>query len=193
MEPGILPSRQLAGRRTERACLTLPNPIRSSSHRFPPQEIQLVSNIEQIAADLDANFSSRQRLPPMEPEKLGQTVLVVDDDWAIRKFVKMLLESEGYDLLTADGAASAMELYDHSPVALLLTDVVMPNIDGPKLADLLLQREPQLRVLFMSGSENVSRGYGCVAKPFTGTRLIRRIGQVLESLPSTSCGRTAAA
>jgi len=152
-----------------------------------------VSNIEQIAADLAANFRSRQWLPPMELEKLSQTILVVDDDYAIRKLVKILLESEGYNVLTADGAASAMELYDQSPVALLLTDVVMPNINGLELADLLLQREPQLRVLFMSGSEGASRGYGCVAKPFTGTGLIRKVGEVLESLPHDQASRTVAA
>jgi CheY-like chemotaxis protein len=129
----------------------------------------------------------------MEPDKLHQTILVVDDDYAIRRFVKIVLENEGYDVLAADGAESAMKLYDQSTVALLLTDVVMPSIDGLELADRLLRREPQLRILFMSGSENASRGFGCVAKPFTGVGLIRRVGEVLESLPTTRLGQTAAA
>jgi len=129
----------------------------------------------------------------MEPSKLNQMILVVDDDYAVRKLVKIVLETEGYDVLTADGAETAMKLYDQSPVALLLTDVVMPNIDGPELADLLLQREPQLRVLFMSGSEGASRGYGCVTKPFTGAGLIRRVGEVLESLPRNQASRAVAA
>jgi two-component system response regulator TtrR len=128
----------------------------------------------------------------MELGKSTQTILVVDDDRAIRTLVKTLLELEGYAVVTAEGAEAAMELYDPSTIALLLTDVVMPDISGLELADQLLQREPQLRILFMSGSEEANRGFGCVAKPFTGARLIRRVGEVLESLPTTQVARTAA-
>ena len=132
---------------------------------------------------------------PMEPGKSSQTILVVDDDCAIRTLVRVFLENEGYAVLIADNAETAMKLYtEHqSTVALLLTDVVMPNINGLELADQLLRREPQLRILFMSGSEDVSRGFGCVAKPFTGTGLIRRVGEVLESLSPAQVARTAAA
>ena len=132
---------------------------------------------------------------PMEPGKSSQTILVVDDDCAIRTLVRVFLENEGYAVLIADNAETAMKLYtEHqSAVALLLTDVVMPNINGLELADQLLRREPQLRILFMSGSEDVSRGFGCVAKPFTGTGLIRRVGEVLESLSPAQVARTAAA
>jgi len=94
------------------------------------------------------------------------TILVVDDDCAIRTLVKTLLEVEGYAVLIADDGETAMKLYDQSTVAMLLTDVVMPNMNGLELADRLLRREPQLRVLFMSGSGDASRGFGCVAKPF---------------------------
>lgn len=123
----------------------------------------------------------------MEPDKSSQTILVVDDDSAIRKLVRVFLEIEGYAVLIAEDAETAMRLYaEHqSSVALLLTDVVMPNMNGLELADHLLRREPQLRILFMSGSEDASRGFGCVAKPFTGTGLVRRVGEVLQSLPAT--------
>ena len=120
--------------------------------------------------------------------KSTQTILVVDDNPSIRTLVKGVLETEGYAVLLADGAETAMTLYDQSTVALLLTDVAMPVIDGLELADQLLRREPQLRILFMSGSENVSRGFGCVAKPFTGAGLIHRVGEVLSSVPVTQAG-----
>jgi two-component system cell cycle sensor histidine kinase/response regulator CckA len=107
--------------------------------------------------------------------------LVVDDDCAIRMLVKALLETEGYAVLIAADAETALKLFDSSTVALLLTDVVMPDMNGPELADQLLRREPQLPILFMSGSEDASRGFGCVAKPFTGAGLIRRVGEVLQS------------
>ncbi|MBZ5596351.1 MAG: response regulator [Acidobacteriia bacterium] len=131
----------------------------------------------------------------MEPDKSSQTILVVDDDCSIRTFVKLFLEIEGYAVLIAHDAETAMKLYtEHqSTVALLLTDVVMPNMNGLELADQLLSREPQLPILFMSGSEDASRGIGCVAKPFTVAGLIRRVGEVLESRSPAQLARTAAA
>ena len=119
--------------------------------------------------------------PCVEPVKPSRTILVVDDDCAIRMLVKALLETEGYAVLIAADAETALKLFDSSTVALLLTDVVMPDMNGPELADQLLRREPQLPILFMSGSEDASRGFGCVAKPFTGAGLIRRVGEVLQS------------
>jgi len=119
--------------------------------------------------------------------------LVVDDDCAIRTLVKTLLEIEGYAVLIADDGKTAMKLYDQSTVALLLTDVVMPHMNGLELADQLLQREPELRILFMSGTEDANRGFGCVAKPFTAAGLLRRVSEVLESLPAVQVARTTAA
>ncbi len=126
----------------------------------------------------------------MESHKSSQVILVVDDDRAIRTLVKVLLEAEGYTVLIADGAETALQLYEPSKVALLLTDVMMPNMNGLELADQLLKREPQLRILFMSGSEEVNRGFGCMAKPFTGAGLVRRIGEALESSPKPQLART---
>lgn len=119
----------------------------------------------------------------MELRKQSQTILVVDDDCAIYKLVKLLLELEGYTVLTADSAESAMTLYrEHqSAVALLVTDVEMPNASGLELADRVLQLEPGLRILFMSAIGGVRRGFGCVAKPFTQAQLIGRVGEVLAS------------
>jgi len=117
------------------------------------------------------------------PSTLSETILVVDDDCNVSTLVKALLESEGYTVLLAADAGTAMEVYQEyqSAVVLLLTDVVMPNINGLELADRLLEREPHLRVLFMSGSGDASRCFGCVAKPFTGASLIGRVGEVLKS------------
>jgi CheY-like chemotaxis protein len=120
-----------------------------------------------------------------EPRKSSGAILVVDDNQAILTLVKSFLEIEGYTVLMAADAETAMKLYDRSKVALLLTDVVMPDMSGLELADQLLQREPELRILFMSGSAEASRGFGCVAKPFTGDGLIRRVGEALQGLPTT--------
>jgi two-component system cell cycle sensor histidine kinase/response regulator CckA len=126
----------------------------------------------------------------MELRKQSQTILVVDDHCAIAKLVKLFLELEGYTVLTADNAESAMNLYrEHqSAVALLLTDVEMPNVSGVDLADRVLQLEPGLRILFMSALDGARRGFGCVAKPFTQAQLIGRVGEALASRPESQEG-----
>ena len=123
--------------------------------------------------------------PALHKPGYRPTILVVDDDCAIRTLVKVYLETEGYSVLIADDGETAMRLYDQSTVALVLTDVIMPRMNGLELADHLLRQEPQLRILFMSGSGDASRGFGCVAKPFTEAGLLRRVGEVLKSLPLT--------
>jgi CheY-like chemotaxis protein len=113
-----------------------------------------------------------------------ETILVVDDEPAICKLVKTLLELEGYGVLIAGDAETASEIYEkHSgEIALLLTDLRMPDMNGLQLADRILRWKPQMPVLFMSGSDAASRGFGCVAKPFTRAQLIGRVGEALGRL-----------
>ena len=122
----------------------------------------------------------------MELRKQNQTILVVDDYCAVHTLVKLFLEHEGYQVLTADCAESALKLYrEHqSAVALLLTDVEMPDMSGLELADRALQLDPQLKVLFMSALEGSSRGYGCIRKPFTQAQLTSRVGKILALRPA---------
>ena len=79
----------------------------------------------------------------MELGKSNGTILVVDDDGDVRMLVKDLLEFEGYAVLTAGDAETAMRVHEdcQSVVALLLTDVIMPNINGLELADRLLHKQ----------------------------------------------------
>jgi len=114
-----------------------------------------------------------------------ETILVVDDEPSICLLVKTLLEIEGYAVLTARDAETAIKIYqEHSAeITLLLTDMRMPEMNGVELADRILRWEPQMRVLFMSGSDVATRGYGCIAKPFSRAQLIGRVGQALERRP----------
>jgi len=130
----------------------------------------------------------------MESRKQSPTILVVDDQCAISKLVKLFLELEGYTVLTADNAESAISVYrEHqSAIALLLTDVEMPDGSGLDLADRVLQLEPGLRILFMSALDGARRGFGCVAKPFTQAQLIGRVGEALASCPESQGGTAAA-
>ena len=118
----------------------------------------------------------------MEPEKQNQTILVADDEPFVRDVVGTVLQEAGYDVLLADGAHTAIALWEqhHPRVALLLTDVRMPKMDGLELADRILEREPRIRVLFMSGGDwSACRGFGCVAKPFTRAELVGKVAAAL--------------
>lgn len=89
-------------------------------------------------------------------------------------------------MLTADNVENAMNVYrEHqAAVALLLTDVEMPNGSGVDLADRILQLDPGLKILFMSALDGDRRGFGCLTKPFTQAQLIGRVGEALASGPA---------
>jgi len=81
------------------------------------------------------------------------TILLVDDDDAVRRLVRRVLLGEGYDVLDAATPRQALRLLGSFPgaVDLLLTDVTMPELDGFELAARVLRRRPGLPVVFMSG------------------------------------------
>ena len=104
------------------------------------------------------------------------TILAVDDDGMVLHFVDQVLRGAGYRVVTADGGRKAIETYEslESPIHLLLTDVMMPDLSGPVLAERLRSKQPNLQVLFISGfhdSEIVqqfayNRGFAVLHKPF---------------------------
>jgi|SRR5580692_2885517 DNA-binding response OmpR family regulator len=120
----------------------------------------------------------------MEIHQERETILVVDDDLEIRAVVKVFLEQAGYAVATATDGEDGLNVFrsGRSRIALLLTDVRMPNMNGFDLADRVLELDSELPVLFMSGDAwNASRGLGCVAKPFTAVELVSRVHEGLEA------------
>jgi CheY-like chemotaxis protein len=118
------------------------------------------------------------------------TILVVEDSPAIRKMVCAMLTQTGYNCLEANDGAEALHLLQEAgDVRLVLTDVIMPNMDGTELARQLSRTRPELRILFMSGyvDDSLVRPIGrdplFLAKPFTATALIEKVHQALD-LPS---------
>lgn len=89
----------------------------------------------------------------------GKTILVVEDDPAVRRVTSGLLKNKGYDVLVADGGAQALEIaQNHSGnFDLFLTDVVMPGLQGPELVSSLLELYPDTAVLFVSGYTDPER------------------------------------
>lgn len=119
----------------------------------------------------------------------GATVLVVEDQEAVRRLTKLTLGSLGYHVLEAESGARACELATAFPgeIHLLLTDIVMPGINGRELAMEVLQLRPNLKVLLMSGyAEDVSLPQGLpeaelafLPKPFTQDVLAAKVREVL--------------
>jgi len=119
----------------------------------------------------------------------GETVLVAEDDPSVRTLVKSVLERNGYRVLTAEDGLAALELarQEKGRIDLLLSDVVMPGMNGRALRDALLELYPGLRVLFMSGyTGDVLTGLGgldrdvaLVPKPFTPETLLGGIRKLL--------------
>ncbi len=118
-----------------------------------------------------------------------EVILVVEDEPGVRQFSVDALSELGYRVLEADGAAAALRLIDaHSEIALLFTDVVMPEVNGRKLADEARRRRPGLKVLFTTGySRNavvhngvLDPGVHLIGKPFTLEDLAACVRKVIE-------------
>jgi CheY-like chemotaxis protein len=119
----------------------------------------------------------------------GETVLVAEDDPSVRTLVKNVLERNGYRVLVAEDGLAALEVArrEKGRIDLLLSDVIMPGMNGRALRDALILLYPGLRVLFMSGyTGDVLTGLGgldrdvaLVPKPFTPDILLSGIRKVL--------------
>ncbi|HEY2773218.1 MAG TPA: PAS domain S-box protein [Candidatus Binatia bacterium] len=120
----------------------------------------------------------------------SETVLVVEDDRAVRDLAALALRRFGYVVLEAGGGPEAIRLLEHHQgrVDLILTDVVMPEMGGRRLAELIRERWPGVHVLLMSGytDDNLVRQdvlhsqVGFLAKPFTLTSMVRKVREILD-------------
>lgn len=118
------------------------------------------------------------------------TILLVEDEDAVRSLVEAILTSDGYKVLVAESADDAARLCRSygSTIDILLTDVVMPGVSGPELAKSLVALRPKLKVVYMSGyageyldGEGVNAdGAALLQKPFTAAALEEKIRQVLH-------------
>ena len=126
-----------------------------------------------------------------EPEVQGgtETVLIVEDEEPVLKLSQAMLEVLGYTVLAANGKDQALEIARNYPekIHLLLTDVVMPDMNGKELADRIQKVKPELKCLYMSGytSDIIARqgileeGVKFISKPFSVQDLATKIREVL--------------
>jgi PAS domain S-box-containing protein len=119
------------------------------------------------------------------------TVLLVEDEWTVREFVRDVLHASGYRVLSAATPAEAEALAERHAgrIDLLLTDVIMPELSGRELADRLVRRRTGLRVLYISGYTDdvlarhgvLEAGTSFLAKPFSPDALTHAVQEVLRS------------
>jgi PAS domain S-box-containing protein len=121
----------------------------------------------------------------------GGTVLLVEDDEQLRRLTHRALAAQGYTVMEADRGGTALDIARRykGQIDLLLTDVIMPDTNGRKLADTIQAARPGVRVLYMSGYPDgaiashgmLEPGVAYLAKPFTTEAVIRRVREVLEA------------
>ncbi|HNN96884.1 MAG TPA: ATP-binding protein [Pseudomonadota bacterium] len=134
-----------------------------------------------------------QSSPPVQHSvpRGSETILVVEDEDAVRQIVCLSLQALGYRVMSAGSARAALEIATtHAgPIHVLLTDVVMPDVGGRTLAEQLLKLRPQTRVLYMSGyTDDAVVRHGIEAatvaflqKPFTPLSLASKLRELLDS------------
>lgn len=129
---------------------------------------------------------------PRGPTPQGsETILLVEDADPLRKLAQELLRANGFQVLAAPNGEKALELAVQNPVPihLLLTDVVMPGMNGRVLAEQLAPRQPGMKVLYMSGyTDSFIAGHGVLEqgtyllhKPFTEETLVQKVREVLDA------------
>src|SRR5262249_44795361 len=119
------------------------------------------------------------------------TVLVVEDQEEVREVILAVLSSEGFNVLAAAGGDAALALSSRYPetIQLLITDLVMPGMNGKQVADQLILMRPNMKVLYISGYSGdllARRGISepdapHLAKPFTPQALSERVREILGS------------
>ena len=129
--------------------------------------------------------------PAVRPSSSGtETILLVEDEPAVRGFARRTLEDHGYIVLEAASGADALSIVaSHAgPIALLVTDVVMPGLQGHQLAEQLAAARPEIRTLYVSGFTESSvihhgvpdHGVAFLPKPFSAETLSRAVRRVID-------------
>jgi len=128
---------------------------------------------------------------PPQAAKGSETVLVTEDETIVRKVVVRALQEKGYTVLQASSGKEASKISDTyaNPIHLLLTDVIMPGMNGRELAHSIVQKRPHLSVLYMSGHDReiiaqrgvLEPGVEFIEKSFSSEALCHKVREVLDS------------
>ena len=140
----------------------------------------------------DSAEAKAEKAPDVSRSIGGETILVVEDDDALRKYAKEILTELGYHVLEANSGAVALAALERDePIDLLLSDVVMPGgVNGPQLADQATHMRPGLKVLFMTGYTRnaivhhgrLDAGVHLIGKPFSFEELAAKVRERLDAV-----------
>jgi len=145
----------------------------------------------------DAQAESSKVSARKIPQRHG-TLLVVEDEEILRAMLRRGLESAGYTVIVAANGDEALPAFKENmaKIDLVITDVIMPMMDGPALADAIREMRPDMNILYMSGYTDdalsqhgvLNTGVQLILKPFTVEALVQKIGEILieESMPITA-------
>jgi PAS domain S-box-containing protein len=128
-----------------------------------------------------------------EPPRGSETLLLVEDEDSLRRLAREILEDAGYLVLEAESGVRGLSVSrEHAgPIPLLITDVVMPGLSGPKMAERLALERPEMRVLFASGYTDealgphgvLEPGIDFIQKPYRSEDLLARVRTMLDANP----------
>ena len=120
----------------------------------------------------------------------NETILVVEDNHEVRKVTGRILSMQGYRVLEASNEGDAFSICDQhdGPIHLMVTNVVMPEMNGPQLAKHLISQHPEIKVLYMSGYVKnfishqgiLGKEMNYIQKPFTVDELVKKVRGVLD-------------
>jgi two-component system cell cycle sensor histidine kinase/response regulator CckA len=140
-------------------------------------------------SDGAALIPSPSTAPSRVVEGGSETIVVVEDEESVRRLVVTILQRAGYEALSAESGEEAIRILAErrERIALLLSDIVMPRMNGRTLAGRVVQLQPGVRVLLMSGYDDAQmerdaagESFPVVGKPFTEEILLARVREVLE-------------
>ncbi|GID94571.1 hypothetical protein Adi01nite_39830 [Amorphoplanes digitatis] len=150
-------------------------------------------------AEGEAEAQAAVDAPAAETAAPQETILLVEDEAALREAASRILKRAGYQVLVADGGAGALRMAEQhqDPIHLLLTDVIMPNMMGNEVAARLEALRPGIPVLYMSGyaqpvlTENgtLPPGVSIIEKPFTRSDLLERVHARLQEAAAEDSAR----
>jgi CheY-like chemotaxis protein len=141
-----------------------------------------------------ASAAEHEATAPAETPSEGrgeERILLVEDEQAVRKFVRAMLEKQGYTVLEAGTPEEALRIAADRSVEFdaVLTDVIMPRLNGPELAERISDMRPEVRVLYMSGytdravrlEDRLGGEANFIQKPFTPAGLGQKLRQLLSA------------